>query len=447
MELFACEFVEMLQLHMFDHLYDKIVSLCTLLLLKNVNEQIESSTECVILEATLIDDNVYRVPILLDIWTLYIRYEREFLFRIFYFQSSIFQLKSIRYVSDETQLMYCKLWLTVRRTFPAIPRNPLHVLVDKLLKYTLGLVLQSHRSELFQSLAQEEFHSFLLLESNSNTKAPTHNEDLKLKQCGQEIVNRIKETMAKLDPKSEIVTSNECIKLVIYYEIKLTHRRIEINLYIFQMNAMSSFQLPASTHLLRILNDASLTSCLTDALSRSKTRNVEVLLSSVIRVIIWQKYMCSNSSVHIDYSDSFQVQKCYALELISLVQMAPSHIKIDVSIQMNLFQGTDELIQTRIKMVCKPTPNGYSQNVLACDSTNKLAYIQSIFEKGRLFGCASNESCLNPSVIFKRGFEQMLEDAKKLENTLVNNPQVSLGQFLPEIRFLSEFFNRLQNEI
>lgn len=80
MESFVWEFVEMLQLYVFDHLYDKIVSNCTLLLLTNVNEQIESSSECVLLEATLIDDNVYRVPILLDIWTLFIRYEREFLF-------------------------------------------------------------------------------------------------------------------------------------------------------------------------------------------------------------------------------------------------------------------------------------------------------------------------------------------------------------------------------
>lgn len=146
--------------------------------------------------------------------------------------------------------------------------------------------------------------------------------------------------------------------------------------------------------------------------------------------------------MEIDYADSSEVQKFYALELITIVHMAPD--RINVSAVLNSFQDTDDLITARIQKTLRK-PNASIQNELVSDLTNEnLEYFQEILENERQFGCTTLESCLNQTAVFKRSFEQMIQQAKKLEEATENHPNVNLTQFSDEITFLSDFFKRLQ---
>lgn len=65
--------VEMIQIYRSEDLYDKIVNLCTTLLLESLKDQeTNDSMEQTMIEVTLID-NPYRMPILMDIWILFFR--------------------------------------------------------------------------------------------------------------------------------------------------------------------------------------------------------------------------------------------------------------------------------------------------------------------------------------------------------------------------------------
>lgn len=68
---------EMLQLYISPNLHADLVHVCTgLWLISNENQMLNRALEQIILEASLSDD-IYRMPILMDIWTLYLRYEME----------------------------------------------------------------------------------------------------------------------------------------------------------------------------------------------------------------------------------------------------------------------------------------------------------------------------------------------------------------------------------
>lgn len=92
-----------------------------------------------------------------------------------------------------------------------MPRNPSSILIQNLIKHTLELLSEPYRSEILQELSKNDLPALTLLGSNyaENGEIP------KLQQNGHQVVNKIKQTLAKLDPKSGIVTSNECIELVI----------------------------------------------------------------------------------------------------------------------------------------------------------------------------------------------------------------------------------------
>lgn len=52
-----------------------MVSVCTAIWLRSgENQQLNKAIERLILEASLSDD-IYRMPILMDLWTLYLRYD------------------------------------------------------------------------------------------------------------------------------------------------------------------------------------------------------------------------------------------------------------------------------------------------------------------------------------------------------------------------------------
>lgn len=212
------------------------------------------------------------------------------------------------------------------------------------------------------------------------------------------------------------------------------------------MTALSSFQSPsAAIYLMRSINDEQFINYLTDALSRSKTRCVELLLTSILRVLLYQKYMCRKTSVEIDYADSSEVKKCYALELIGIAQMAPDRIDFNAAAVLNSLQELDDLIVIRIGKTLRKLKSN-SQNGTSSDSSTDecMEYLHEISQINRHFGCTTFESCLNQTAIFKRNFEQIVQEVKKLETACENNPHVNLAHFSDEITYLGDFFNRLQ---
>lgn len=63
---------EMHQVYVSSRLYDKLVASCTILVMTSMNQQMD--LENILVEATLMDDIAFRMPILLDIWTQFLRY-------------------------------------------------------------------------------------------------------------------------------------------------------------------------------------------------------------------------------------------------------------------------------------------------------------------------------------------------------------------------------------
>lgn len=91
-----------------------------------------------------------------------------------------------------------------------MPRTPSSVLIQHLLKHTFGLISESSRLDILRDLVQNDLSTLALFGLN----CVTNGEVSKQQQYDQQIVNKMKRTFAKLDPKCEIVTSNECLELV-----------------------------------------------------------------------------------------------------------------------------------------------------------------------------------------------------------------------------------------
>lgn len=65
----------MVQLYISPNLRTDLVNVCTgIWLVSSQNRQLSSAIEKMMIEASLSDD-VYRLPILLDLWTQYLRYD------------------------------------------------------------------------------------------------------------------------------------------------------------------------------------------------------------------------------------------------------------------------------------------------------------------------------------------------------------------------------------
>lgn len=171
-----------------------------------------------------------------------------------------------------------------------------------------------------------------------------------------------------------------------------------------------------------------------------------MLVSSILRILLWQQQFCKNNSIQIDYSDSREVRKFYALESISLAQLARNRVNNDFPSILNTLQDTDDLIQARIEKTIRNLKTNINQNGTLPDQINSEHFNQ-ILKTKRNFGCTSFDSCLDQTAVFKRGFEQIIHDVKKLENAYDNNSQLNLRKYEPEISYLSQFFNRLQNDI
>lgn len=106
--------------------------------------------------------------------------------------------------------MYCKLWLNASENTTSIIRTPANVLIKTLLKYTFSLLSESQRLRIIQELAENDPSQLILL----GFDGITNGELSKSQQFGKQTITKMKETFAKLNPNTEIVSSRECMELV-----------------------------------------------------------------------------------------------------------------------------------------------------------------------------------------------------------------------------------------
>lgn len=203
----------MIHLYTSPSLYANLVNTCTgLWLISNDDQLLSKSLEKIFVETSLSDD-VYRLPILMDIWTLYLRYDVD------YISSSIdraritfvFLFIAFSYTTNENRLLYCQQWLRWHQHLSPIAQSPSNVFIQKILKYTLNLLSDEQRSQIVRDVASENAsHIALLLP----LELAANGDVAKFKQFGQQIVNRIKESFNKLNPRADLVTTDEYTELV-----------------------------------------------------------------------------------------------------------------------------------------------------------------------------------------------------------------------------------------
>lgn len=67
------------------------------------------------------------------------------------------------------------------------------------------------RSQIMHDVELESVSHFEVV---SHVSWAVHGDQLKFQKFGQQLVNRIKECFTKLDPRSTLVTNDECVELV-----------------------------------------------------------------------------------------------------------------------------------------------------------------------------------------------------------------------------------------
>lgn len=89
-------------------------------------------------------------------------------------------------------------------------RTPANVMIKQLLKYTYSLLSNDQRSQIIREMTETDMASLAVLGFDS----VANGEVQRFQQFSQTIVKKIKEILAKLNPSSEIVSTNECLELV-----------------------------------------------------------------------------------------------------------------------------------------------------------------------------------------------------------------------------------------
>lgn len=195
------------------NLYTSLVHTCTgLWLIGNDDQVLSTSLEKIFAGASFSDDS-YRMLLLLDIWTLYLRYDtvysdihRHISHYFFYF------FIAFSHTTNEIRLLYCQQWLRCHQQASPIAQSPSNMFIRKILAYTLDLLSAEQRSQIIRDMAAENSsHNDILL----RLELAANGDVSKFKQFGQQIVNRIKECFNKLNPRTELVTTDECSELVI----------------------------------------------------------------------------------------------------------------------------------------------------------------------------------------------------------------------------------------
>lgn len=92
-----------------------------------------------------------------------------------------------------------------------IVQTPSNVFIRKILNYTLHLLSDVQRAQIIRDVLPENLpQSDILLRLDCTVNG----EHSKLKQFGQQFVHRINECFTKLNPRSELVSHDECVELV-----------------------------------------------------------------------------------------------------------------------------------------------------------------------------------------------------------------------------------------
>lgn len=211
------------------------------------------------------------------------------------------------------------------------------------------------------------------------------------------------------------------------------------------MKALSCFQWTTMQNMQTVLNDSELANCLTDALLRLKAKRVTIVLSTVLRILLWQKHFCGNNfqALEIDHSDSLDVRKFYAMELIALGRRSSNRI---INESHSIIDDMDDFVRARVQ---NAIPNIDENQMFHLDDQDMsdIDYLNQIFDSNRKFGCTTLESCINQNGLFKQHFDKILHDANDLNAALANNPNINLKRFSNEINYVNQLFGQLYNEI
>lgn len=352
------------------------------------------------------------------------------------------------HTTNENQLLYCQQWLRWYQHTSPIAQTPSNIFIRKILKFTLNLLSDVQRSQIIRDVAVEKLsHSDILL----RLELAANGEISKFKPFGQQNVNRMKECFTKLNPRSELVTMDECAKLVNdtfqqHFSIKIKAPNLISKFFsMFQIRALSCFQWETMQNLETVLNDSDLTNCLTDALLRLKAKRVTIVLSTVLRMLLWQKHFCGSNfqALEIDHSDSLDVRTFYAMELIALGRRNSSGI---INESRSIIDDMDDFVRIRIQ---NAIPNIDGNQMLNLDDSemSDIDYLNQILSFSRKFGCTTLESCINQNALFKQHFDKIRQEAKELNESLANNPNINLKRFSSEINYVKQLFDQLFNKI
>lgn len=212
------------------------------------------------------------------------------------------------------------------------------------------------------------------------------------------------------------------------------------------MKALSCFQLACMPNLQIFQNDTELSNCLTDALLRLKVKRVTIMLSIVLRMLLWQKHYgaIGFEALEIDHSDSLDVRKFYGLELIALAKRNPNRVLNELR---SIIDDMDDFVRFRIQNSMPNVIMAGDNQILQLNEQEIADYLNQIFNVNRKFGCTTFESCINQNALFKQYFDKIVQEASGLNTALANNPQINLKRFSSEITYVSQLFCQLSNEL
>lgn len=200
------------------------------------------------------------------------------------------------------------------------------------------------------------------------------------------------------------------------------------------------------TNLQAVLIDSELTNCLTDALLRLKTKRVTIVLSTVLRMLLGQKHFGGSDfhALDIDHSDSLEVRKFYAMELIGLGRHSSTGI---LNESRSIIDDMDDLVRARIQMAVPNIDQSLPFQLNDDHEMSDTDYLNQMFSWNRTFGCTAFESCINQNALFKQHFDKIVREAKGLNEALANNPNINLKRFSNDINYVNRLFDQLSNKI
>lgn len=208
------------------------------------------------------------------------------------------------------------------------------------------------------------------------------------------------------------------------------------------MKALSCFQWATMQNFQNVLIDPDLTNCLTDALLRLKAKRVPIMLSTVLRMLLWQKHFGGRhfQALEIDHSDSLEVRKFYAMELIALGRRSSNSITNE---SHSIIDDMDDFVRARIQNAVPKIAENHALQLKDDESTSDADYLNQILNCHRKFGCTALESCINQTAFFKKHFDKIVHEAKELNAALANNPSINLKRFSYEINYVNRLFDQL----